>query len=224
MTKGNTTKEIQTQRREHKISAPLPPKPLNPGFAIPAYLPSHFHPCLTMSPFADASDLTIDAEWDNMCDVMQEDELPTSSKEEVCTVLKEWTSDEESVDMDIMEVDEQIGSNFLSDDLFGLSCASPVSPQEELVSISVDARSDRFLTPPLSPEYPSLLGRNDRYHEAFKKLSAMMQKSQESRVCLTMKTPKADESYMRRKSVSDVLSSIEKSRRQLETCFAPVQE
>mmetsp|Transcript_5244 Transcript_5244/g.11688 ORF Transcript_5244/g.11688 Transcript_5244/m.11688 type:complete len:185 (+) Transcript_5244:96-650(+) len=184
-----------------------------------------------MSPFADASDLTIDAEWDNMCDVMQEEELPSSSKEEVCTVLKEWTSDEESVDVDIMEVDEQIGSNFLCDDLFGPTCPSPVSPQEELVSITVDAKEDKFLTPPLTPEYPSSCSlslsdvrETEQYREAFKKLVESMRRSQETRVSLTMKSPKAGDTYERRKSVSAVLNSIEQSRKNLQCCFGPIAE
>ncbi|KAI2510088.1 hypothetical protein MHU86_4382 [Fragilaria crotonensis] len=70
-----------------------------------------------MSPFADTSELTIDAEWDNMCDIVETSEDMPSSSKEVCKVLEEWTSDDESVDMDIMEVDEEIGSNFLCDDL-----------------------------------------------------------------------------------------------------------
>lgn len=179
-----------------------------------------------MSPFADASDLTIDAEWDNMCDMMHDDpaELPPV-KEEVCTVLKEWTSDEESVDVDIMEVDEQIGSNFFSDDLFGY-CPSPVSPQEELLTMSMDHHQyheDKFLTPPLSPEYPALPpllpSHDEKYRQAFQKLMESMKKSQETRVSLTMKSSKATDAYERRKSVSAVLSSIEKSRCQIEHCF-----
>ena len=175
-----------------------------------------------MAPFADASDLTIDAAWDNMCDVMHEEELPPV-KEEVCTVLKEWTSDEESVDVDIMEVDEQIGSNFLCDDLFGGHCPSPVSPQEEFHSLSFYHRTGgeetKFLTPPLSPEYPSAgcSSSDDKYRMAFQNLMASMKKSQETRACLTMKTSKASDAYARRKSVSAVLNSIEQSRCQIQT-------
>lgn len=168
-----------------------------------------------MSPFADASDLTIDAEWDNMCDIMTaEEELPSSSSKEVCKVLEEWTSDEESVDMDIMEVDEQIGTNFLCDDLFG-GCPSPVSPQEELLCMTVDdMHCDKFLTLP-SDDKTSVQQR-----EAFLKLAESMKRSQETRLALSMKSSKATDEYARRKSISAVLASIEQSGNQIHTCFA----
>lgn len=166
-----------------------------------------------MSPFADANELTIDAEWDNMCDVITTEELPSSSKE-VCKVLEEWTSDEESVDMDIMEVDEQIGTNFLCDDLFG-GCPSPVSPQEELLCMNVDdMHCDKFLTLP-SDDKTSVQQR-----EAFLKLAESMKRSQETRLALSMKSSKATDEYARRKSISAVLASIEQSGNQIHTCFA----
>jgi vacuolar-type H+-ATPase catalytic subunit A/Vma1 len=169
-----------------------------------------------MSPLADASDLTIDAEWDNMCDdiVNVEEDIPSSSKE-VCRVLEEWTSDEESVvDMDIMEVDEQIGSNFLSDDLFGgVSCNSPVTPQEELMSMNVDDML-RFPEDNIGPFC----------REAFLKLAESMRRSRETRKALIMMTTKADEEYIRRQSITAVLASIEKSGTQLQNFFgaAPI--
>jgi hypothetical protein len=168
-----------------------------------------------MSPFANAfSDLTIDAEWDNMCDIVSTEELPTSTSKEVSKVLEEWTSDEESVDMDIMEVDEQIGSNFLCDDLFG-GCPSPVSPQEELVSIYVDDMSgDKFLSVPSDDKI------DPRYREAFSKLADSMKRSQETRLALTMKSAKAGDEYSRRNSISAVLASIEQSGQQIHTCFS----
>jgi vacuolar-type H+-ATPase catalytic subunit A/Vma1 len=168
-----------------------------------------------MSPFADVSELTIDAEWDNMCDIVASDvELPSSSKE-VCKVLEEWTSDDESVDMDIMEVDEEIGSNFLCDDLFGgVTCSSPASPQEEFMSI--DNFSEMFMACDSDDKLS-----NPRYSEAFLKLRESMKRSQETRMALTMKTKEANDDYARRQSVSAVLASIEASGKKLNDIFAP---
>mmetsp|Transcript_8470 Transcript_8470/g.14409 ORF Transcript_8470/g.14409 Transcript_8470/m.14409 type:complete len:236 (-) Transcript_8470:175-882(-) len=151
---------------------------------------------------------------------------------------------------DIMKVDEQIGSNFLSDDLFG-HCPSPVTPQEELYgscdyyyysnSNSSCSSQDKMgssamlMTPPLSPEYPTRVTlppitaatpgssssdcNTEEYRQAFFNLMESMKKSQETRVSLTMKSSKATDAYERRKSVRDVLSSIEQSRCQIEQCF-----
>ena len=168
-----------------------------------------------MSPFADTSNLTIDAEWDNMCDIVESiEEFPSSSKE-VCKVLEEWTSDDESVDMDIMEVDEEIGSNFLCDDLFGDAiCASPTSPHDECMA--VDNFSAMFL---VSEADDKLV--DPRCREAFLKLQESMRRSQETRLALTLKTAAANDDYMRQQSISTVLASIEASCKQIQDCFAP---
>ena len=168
-----------------------------------------------MSPFADASDLTIDAEWDNMCDIVEtSEEFPSSSKE-VCKVLEEWTSDDESVDMDIMEVDEEIGSNFLCDDLFGeVICSSPTSPQDEFMA--VDNFSEMFLVSDADDKHV-----DPRCREAFLKLQESMRRSQETRMALTLKTAAANDDYIRRQSISTVLASIEASCKQIQDSFAP---
>ena len=68
-----------------------------------------------------------------MCDIVPSEVDILSSSKEVCKVLEEWTSDDESIDMDIMEVDEQIGSNFLCDDLFGdVTCSTTSQPNLNL--------------------------------------------------------------------------------------------
>lgn len=160
-----------------------------------------------MSPFADASELTIDAEWDNMCDIVSPEEDITQSSKEVCKVLEEWTSDEESVGVDIMEVDEKIGSNFLCDDLFG--------GQEEVRLNMMDTSCDNFLSPPSDDEM------SKKYRDAFSKLSESMKRSQETRMALTMKTSKTKDEYSRRQNVADVLAAIEESGMQLQSYFGP---
>eukprot|EP00543_Licmophora_paradoxa_P004830 CAMPEP_0202457818 /NCGR_PEP_ID=MMETSP1360-20130828/14722_1 /ASSEMBLY_ACC=CAM_ASM_000848 /TAXON_ID=515479 /ORGANISM="Licmophora paradoxa, Strain CCMP2313" /LENGTH=174 /DNA_ID=CAMNT_0049077983 /DNA_START=37 /DNA_END=561 /DNA_ORIENTATION=- len=170
-----------------------------------------------MSPFADADTLTIDAEFDYMCDInMCEEPLSSSSKEEVSKVLQEWTSDEESVDMDIMEVDEQIGSNFLSDELFGGPCPSPVTPQEEFMSLNISSFEDKYFA---SPAVGVL---DQKYKQAFQKLSESMKRSQETRKALYMKTDKANDEYERRNKIKSVLESIEKSQSQIHSYLGPI--
>jgi len=197
-----------------------------------------------MPPYVDDAcvDLTIDAEWDKMrvcytksetneqvcytitqdepppppppLTVIESDELPiiesneitANTTTEVCKVLEEWTSDEESsVDLDIMEVDEKIGADFLNDDLFDGGVA--ICPQDEYANATRTDNEDER--------------RRRRVEEAFRKLSEMMRKSQESRVALTMKTMKTteNEKYAKEQNVSTVLSEIEKSRTQLHNYF-----
>mmetsp|Transcript_23472 Transcript_23472/g.34641 ORF Transcript_23472/g.34641 Transcript_23472/m.34641 type:complete len:174 (-) Transcript_23472:165-686(-) len=169
-----------------------------------------------MSPYADASELTIDAEWDNMYDIVSPGEDITQSSKEVCKVLEEWTSDEESVDVDIMEVDQKIGSNFLSDDLFGgVTCPSPVTPQEEVRLNMMDTSCDNFLVPSSDDD------KNKNHREAFSKLLESMKRSQETRIALTMKTSKSKDDNSRRQNVTDVLAAIEESGMRLYNCFGP---
>jgi hypothetical protein len=168
-----------------------------------------------MSPFADTSELTIDAEWDNMCDIVESSEDFPSSSKEVCKVLEEWTSDDESVDMDIMEVDEEIGSNFLCDDLFGeVACSSPTSSQDEFMA--VDNFSEMFMASDGDDKRVDPMCR-----EAFLKLQESMRRSQETRMALTIKTIQASDDYARRPSISAVLASIEASYKQIQASFAP---
>lgn len=197
-----------------------------------------------MSPCASNSSiaLSIDAEWDNMCcdDLMNEASTSSGAStnkifpSDYCVgkVLEEWTSDEESlvddVDMEIMEVDEQIGSNFLSEDIFFGHCASPVSPQEEFsMNMGNMMDNDKFcLEPPiLTQELPAPVVIDDRYREAFAKLAESMKKSQETRACLSITPTVANNNATkasldsRRKTISQVLESIEKSSEQLRTYF-----
>merc|ERR1712176_515807 len=100
----------------------------------------------------------------------------------------------------------KIGADFLSDDLFDGGVA--ICPQDEFAGASeTDENEDER--------------RRRRIEEAFKKLSEMMRKSQESRVALTMKTKKTteNEKYVKEQNVSAVLAEIEKSRTQLHSFF-----
>lgn len=152
---------------------------------------------------------------------MCEEPLPSSSKEEVTKVLQEWTSDEESVDMDIMEVDQQIGSNFLSEELlFGCTiapCPSPVTAQEEFMSLNISQFEDKYFS---NHSSDSVL--DEKYKLAFQKLADSMKRSQESRKALTMKSEKATDKYERRKTITNVLASIEKSQKQIHSCLGPI--
>jgi hypothetical protein len=127
-------------------------------------------------------------------------------------------------DMDIMQVDEELGSNLLGDDIFPDPCASPTGPLEELELMNFDdADIDRFalsfLEDSTLSEYAnstttSSLPFEERYKATLVKLSESMKRSQETRMSLKMKTPKTQD-YTRRNSVSGVLTSIETSSQQL---------
>mmetsp|Transcript_35901 Transcript_35901/g.39684 ORF Transcript_35901/g.39684 Transcript_35901/m.39684 type:complete len:238 (-) Transcript_35901:657-1370(-) len=161
--------------------------------------------------------------------------ISANTTTEVCKVFEEWTSDEESsVNLDIMEVDEKIGADFLCDDLFDGGVA--ICPQDEFVSTSTTTTAssttgsiDDDTTKDDDEEDDDddeegielCLHHNQRLEEAFHKLSASMQRSQESRVALSMKTKKTreNEKYSKEQNVSTVLAEIEKSRKQLRECF-----
>ena len=171
--------------------------------------------------------LTLPTEWDHDADMLNDEELSATSNEEASKVLEQWQADQDE-DLEIMEVDEQIGSNLLGDDIFGAPCASPTGPLEELVLMTIDEDDDRFFAPLLddmaSPSCnpPSSLPFEARYQATLKKLQESMQRSQETRKSLTMKTPKT-EKYERTHSVSGVINSIEASSRQLQTYLKHIQ-
>jgi hypothetical protein len=95
-----------------------------------------------------------------------------------------------------MEVDEQMGSNLLGDDIFHDACMSPTSPLEELVFMSLDEEDvGRFSLTLLSDEAAdttSSLPFEEPYKVTLEKLAESMKRSQDTRKCLTMKTPKTD--------------------------------
>lgn len=182
-------------------------------------------------------ELSLPSEWDNDQEMMDEEHSAVSS-EEASKVFEQWQTDDEE-EMDIMEVDEQIGSNLLGDELFPDPCASPTGPLEELTYLSFDNEEvDKFSLSLLNftsddKDHESAADDNkdndddssssnsskpfeERYHESLKKLAESMKRSQETRKSLVMKTDKTQE-YMRRQSVAGVIKSIEKSSTQLQS-------
>jgi hypothetical protein len=191
----------------------------------------------TMSISASHTELTAPMEWDH--DVEME-ELSATSNEEASKVLEQWqTDDDEDENLKLMEVDAQIGSNLLGDDMFGeILCVSPTGPLEELALVAVDEEVDRLFLPLTEPPDKttttapafeeaciSSLPFEERYQATLKKLQESMNRSQETRKSLTMKTCKT-EKYTRIQSVSQVLSSILSSSRQLQDAYptAPLKE
>ena len=73
--------------------------------------------------------------WDqNDKFMLQDEELSATSHEEAKNVFQAWNAEE--IDLsDIMEVDEQIGSNLLGDDTFIPTCELPLGPIEELTIV-----------------------------------------------------------------------------------------
>lgn len=185
------------------------------------------------------AEFTLPSEWAHETEMMNDEEISATSHEEASKVFEQWQTDNE--DMDIMEVDEQIGCNLLGDDIFHDPCMSPTGPLEELVLVSFDEQDfDRFSL--------SFLGDNDvdggkiykdnfnlaamktgslhfdeRYKATISKLAESMKRSQETRKSLQMKTPKTHD-YQRRTSVSGVLNSIEKSSEQLQVYLKNIRQ
>lgn len=175
-------------------------------------------------------------EWDHDVEMMEE--LSATSNEEASKVLEQWQTDEDE-DLKLMEVDAQIGSNLLGDDMFGeILCVSPTGPLEELSLVAADEDVDRLFLPLTEPPDKttttapafeeaciSSLPFEERYQARLKNLQESMNRSQETRKSLTMKTCKT-EKYKRIQSLSQVLSSIHSSSRQLQDAYptAPLKE
>ena len=121
--------------------------------------------------------------------------------------------------MDIMHVDEQLGSNLLEDEIFHDPCVSPTGPLEEIVYMTIeDDDVDRFslsLMSAVENDTTSSLPFEERYKATLQKLAFSKKRSQESRKSLKVKSPKTEQ-YARIRSVIGVVSSIEKSTEQLQ--------
>jgi hypothetical protein len=166
-------------------------------------------------------ELSLPTEWNDDEDMMDEEQSAVSS-EEASKVFEQWQTDDNEAMMDIMDVDEQIGSNLLGDELFPDPCNSPTGPMEELSYFSFDDEEvDKFslsllnFTEADDPTSTSSKPFEERYKESLQKLAESMKRSQETRKSLVMKTDKTKE-YLRRKSVHGVIKSIEKSTEQLQ--------
>lgn len=172
------------------------------------------------------AELILPIEWDNNNDLMDE-ELSATSSEEASRVFEQWKTDNTDQDFDaIMEVDEQIGSDLLGEEIFFDPCMSPTGPLEELVGMSFDDEDvDRFSLSLLSnftAESTSYLPFDERYKATLRKLSESMRRSQETRASLKMKTLKTED-YSRTTSISGVLTSIEKSTHQLQVYLKKIE-
>ena len=175
-------------------------------------------------------ELSLPSEWDNDQEMMDEEHSAVSS-EEASKVFEQWQTDDNDEEMDIMDVDEQIGSNLLGDELFPDPCASPTGPLEELSYLTFDDEEvDKFSLSLLnftadeqdSSSSTSSKPFEERYKESLKKLAESMKRSQETRKSLVMKTDKTEE-YLRRASVAGVIRSIEKSTTQLKAYLSTAQ-
>lgn len=148
-----------------------------------------------MSPYADANQiLALDFMLED--DTMMIDE--PIYKEDVTEVLHEWTSDTES----IMQVDQEIGSDFLSDDLLGITSTG----------------ADDFFALEQHDD-----DEQQKKQAAFLKLQAMMKKSQETRAALTMKccfTPLNNQTTA--KKIQTILSNVTRSQQQIHSCFTGI--
>lgn len=175
-------------------------------------------------------EFTLPAEWDHCSGLINDEEFSAASTE-VSMIYEQFQTDEErtmvvrhdSMDPTLMEVDEQLGSSLLGDDIFHDPCFPPSGPLEDFESISF-VPDDRFSLSLLEEEddnndsAPSTsqpspqenVQFEQRYKLMLDRLAESMRRSQESRKSLTIDTAKTKD-YERRKSLSGVLSSVEKS-------------
>jgi hypothetical protein len=154
----------------------------------------------------------------------EEDFAGWTSNEKTSDTMK---VDDDAMDVDILEIDRQIGSRLLDAEVFGgAPCESPIGPIEELLRVVEFDKEDQrlFLSPffdddshmTTDDEDNSSLPFEERYKATLKKLALTMKKSQETRKSLTMKTAKT-EAYDRLTNIEKILSSVAKSANQVQT-------
>jgi hypothetical protein len=151
-----------------------------------------------------------------------ESQLSANSHEQASAVWNEWSMIEDN----LMQIDQELGSNFLDADIFDPSLSSPTGPLEELVfsTDTVDRFSLSLLTDcqhdddddddeSYNDAYSetSSLTFQARYEATIRKLQESMKRSQETRASLNMKTSVLSSNYARRSSVSNILLDIERS-------------
>lgn len=187
----------------------------------------------------DATIPTVFEEEEDTVMMIDEDFASTSSYEEANIMFEHWQNTDFD-DLDVMEVDEQIGSNLLfsEDEIFVSDpCVSPTGPLEELTMLKFDEEDlDRFSLAFLdftdeSP--PSTIDEvvndtiqvpfEERYKMTMTKLAESMKRSQETRKSLQMRTPKTKD-YQRSNSVTGVISSIEMSSQQLQVYLKSIRQ
>ena len=173
-------------------------------------------------------ELSLPSEWNNDQEMMDEEHSAVSS-EEASKVFEQWQTDDQDQEMDIMDVDEQIGSNLLGDELFPDPCNSPTGPLEELTYLNFDEQEvDKFSLSLLNftegddDASNSSKPFEERYKESLQKLAESMKRSQATRKSLVIKTDKTEE-YLRRSSVQGVIKSIQKSSDQLQAYLSTAQ-
>jgi hypothetical protein len=157
-------------------------------------------------------DIHFVSEWGDTCGLDDKQRLIDNLDHNVSDVLEDCMSDDEDSELNnIMGIDEQLGSNFFADSIFG----EERSQAQELDSMDFDLESDDYFmrtsSPVSSQRFPFA---DDKYREAFKNLTESMQRSQATRASLKIKSPvnEATEHWEeRRNSISTVLSSIENS-------------
>ncbi|CAJ1934467.1 unnamed protein product [Cylindrotheca closterium] len=166
------------------------------------------------------SDLVLPSEWDHDTEMLNEEELSATSHEEAGKVLEQWQTDNDQ-DLDIMEVDEQIGSNLLGDEIFGTPpCVSPT--HQQLGEIHMVTPDRQYSSAHYSPQENKSTYLDERYRATLLKLQESMKRSQDTRRALVVETPKT-EKYARRNSVHGVLSNIENSSRQVNHYLRTIQ-
>jgi len=75
-----------------------------------------------MSSFNHTTNFDLSSESDFLFDMTIDETLSATSHEEAKIVLEQWKGDHQGQEMeDIMDVDHLIGSNLLSDEVFGVA-------------------------------------------------------------------------------------------------------
>jgi hypothetical protein len=160
------------------------------------------------------SDLDFASEWDSNCRIGPKESLD------------EWLSDDEDSDLNMMDFDQQIAPDFFVINIFDdeplHAQLDSIDSQLDSMDLDLESDDDYFMRPGSPVSSQSFPFPDNTYREAFKNLAESMKRSQETRASLKLKPPvkKATQHWEERKnSISTVLTSTEKSSRQIQQTY-----
>jgi hypothetical protein len=146
-----------------------------------------------MSTSSSQAQLNLSSEWDNENEMMHVEELFTAPYEEASKVFELWQTqtDNQEHELDIMEVDEQMGSNLQGDNIFHDTGMSPTGPLEELVITSEDVGpfSIALVSEDEAAGATSSLPFEEPYKATLDQLAELMERRQDEAVDTTSSLP-----------------------------------
>ena len=161
------------------------------------------------------SDLDFASEWDSNCRIGPKESLD------------EWLFDDEDSDLNMMDFDQQIAPDFFDINIFDdeplHAQLDSIDSQLDSMDFDLESDGDYFMRPGSPVSSQNFPFADNTYCKAFKNLAESMKCSQETQASLKLKPPVKQATQHdweeRKNSISTVLTSTKKSRRQIQQTY-----